>query len=204
MKRLCVLITAVMLSAGVVCADGHAAARLVMQQAIDRLTQRLDAEAEMYAEDEQRLYLMLEEEVLPVVDMHLIGRLVLGRHWKTAGEAQKKDFIRYFRSMLMKSYGKTLLLLDDFKVEYEPPLPDDMNKKYQIVRTKVVTSSNRPPLSINYSLIEREGWKMFDIIIDGTSIARQFRTGFDREIREVGLDALIARLSQFNGPANGS
>ncbi len=192
------LAIAVVLLPGVGQADDNAAARAVMQQTTERLLERLHAEDKLYHEDEQRLYAMLEEVVLPVVDMRLISRLALGGHWKAASESQQQRFVENFRSMLMKSYGKTLLLLSDVKIEYETPAPGKPQKKYQIVRTKMITSDNKPPLGISYSLIDREGWKVFDIIIDGTSIAKQFRSGFDQEIRETGFDALLDRLSKFD------
>ncbi len=177
--------------------DDYAAARAVMQQTTERLLKRLHAEADVYHTDEQRLYRMLEEVVVPAVDMRLISRLVLGAHWDAADALQQQRFVKVFQSMLMKSYGKTLLLMSDIRVEYEPPLSGEPRKKYQVVRTKVMASSNKPPLSISYSLVDREGWKIFDIIIDGASIARQFRVGFDREIREVGFEALLGRLGKF-------
>ncbi len=192
------LVFAVVLPVCVAQADDAVAARSAMQQVTEQLLARLHTELKTYLEDEKRLYAMLEEVVLPTVDMPLLSRLVLGNHWKTASEFQKRHFVEKFQTMLIRSYGKTLLLLPDIRIEYEPLAPDEPSKKYQVVRTKVIASDNRAPLSISYSLINREGWKVFDIIIDGSSIARQFRNGFDQEIRETGFDALVARLSQFD------
>ena len=179
--------------------EDHAAAQAVMQQTTERLFARLSAEAKVYAEDERRLHAMLEEVVLPAVDMQLFSRLALGANWKGASNPQKQRFVKGIQSMLLKSYGKTLLLLlPDVQIEHMSPSPDAPRGKYQLVRTKVVTSENKPPVSIDYTLINREGWKVFDIIVNGTSLARQFRAGFDQEIREVGLEALIERLDKFD------
>ncbi len=192
------LAIAVVLLPGVAQADDNAAARAVMQQTTERLLERLHAEDELYHEDEQRLYAMLEEVVLPVVDMLQFSKLVLGKHWKAADESQQQRFVENFQSMLMRSYGKTLLLLPDIKIEYETPVPGKPQNKYQIVRTKMLTSDNKPPVGISYALADREGWKVFDINIDGTSLVKQFRGSFDQEIRETGVDALLDRLSKFD------
>ena len=177
--------------------DDYAAARAVMQQTTERLLERLRVEAKAYAEDEERLYAVIEEIVLPAVDMQRISRLVLGKHWKTANPSQQQRFVAGFQSMLMKSYGRTLLMLPGMRIEYET-VPGASNKKYQVVRSRVITSDNKPPVSIDYALAAREGWKVFDIIVNGTSMARQFRDGFDQEIRETGFEALLERIGKFN------
>ena len=203
MRKMHVLMVAMLLPLCVAQADDNVAdyiaAQAVMQRATQQLLDRLKTHFKTYAEDEQRFYRMLEEVVLPVIDMRLISRLVLGAHWKTVNDLQKERFVKNFQMVLMKSYGKTLLLLPDIHIEYMPSPAREENqsrKKHQIVNTKIMTSDNKPPLSVNYALKNREGWKVFDIIIDGTSIVRQFRDGFDQEIREVGFNALLERLGK--------
>ena len=181
-------------------AVAYAEAQAVMQRTTRQLLNHLREHIKDYSENEELLYMMLRETVLPVVDTRLISRLVLGTHWKTASKSQQERFAASFQAALIRNYGKALLLLPDIRIEYIPAAPGERpRKKYQVVRTKVMTSTNQAPLSINYSMINRQGWKVFDIIIDGTSIAKQFRDGFDQEIRETGFEALLMRLENADG-----
>ncbi len=179
-------------------ADGYAEARSAMQQVTDRLLARLHAEEEKYQGDEARLYKMIEDVVLPVIDVRLFSRYALGEYWKSASEPQKQRFIGGFQSMLVKSYGKQLLLLSDIEIEVVPDPSLSAGKKYQIVRTKAMLKGNSTPLSVDYLMMDRGGWKVFDIIIDGTSMIKQFRGSFAQEIKETGFEALLARLDGFD------
>ena len=58
------------------------------------------------------------------------------------------------------------------------------------------------PLPINYSMYLTNGeWKVYDVEIDGISLVINYRTTFANEIRQQGLDKLIAKLSTRNEQA---
>ncbi|MCG8511281.1 MAG: ABC transporter substrate-binding protein, partial [Rhodospirillales bacterium] len=42
------------------------------------------------------------------LDIDLIGRFVLGRHWKSADEAQRADYLAVFSSFLVRTYSTRL------------------------------------------------------------------------------------------------
>ena len=52
-------------------------------------------------------------------------------------------------------------------------------------------------VSVNYTLINKKpGWMMFDVIIEGVSYIRNFRTEFDEEIKASSLEDVIVRLEK--------
>jgi phospholipid transport system substrate-binding protein len=52
---------------------------------------------------------------------------------------------------------------------------------------------------VNYSVRRTpQGWKAWDVTIEGISYVRNFRTDFGAEIEQKGLDALIQRLEARN------
>ena len=71
------------------------------------------------------------------------------------------------------------------------------------VRTEIVQAGGQN-IPVHYSLYNKAGsWKVYDITIDGVSLVTNYRTSFNDEIRQKGLDKLIARLSDMNsGKAN--
>lgn len=58
------------------------------------------------------------------------------------------------------------------------------------------------PISIDYDLARSaSGWKVFDVSVAGVSLAATYRTAFAEEVRERGIDGLIAALSNRNREA---
>ena len=157
---------------------------------------KLIANRELFEKDEFKFYQMLEKEILHQMDMELMGKLVLKEHWKTANEEQRTKFLSGFKAMILESYGKSLLLLSDIEIEFIP-MPDSQKKrKYQIVHTQILSSSNELPLTMDYYLIKRDhDWKIFDLVIGGASIVQQFRQGFREEIADTSFDSLVQRLN---------
>jgi phospholipid transport system substrate-binding protein len=68
--------------------------------------------------------------------------------------------------------------------------------------TTVKTTINKPgaqPLPVDYEMKKKaDGWKAFDIVINGASMVMSYRGTFDSEIRQNGIDGLIRTLSEKN------
>jgi phospholipid transport system substrate-binding protein len=55
------------------------------------------------------------------------------------------------------------------------------------------------PIQINYSMhLGNDGWKVYDVTVDGVSLVTNYRSTFASQIRDSGLDAVIADLQQRN------
>ena len=55
------------------------------------------------------------------------------------------------------------------------------------------------PIPIDYSLyLKGDEWKVYDVTIDGVSLVTNYRTTFANQIRQDGLDKLIASLAGRN------
>jgi phospholipid transport system substrate-binding protein len=58
-----------------------------------------------------------------------------------------------------------------------------------------VRRDNGSRVPVNYSLRKTpQGWKAYDVTIEGVSYVKSFRTDFASEIQQKGLDAVIERL----------
>ena len=66
------------------------------------------------------------------------------------------------------------------------------------MRTEV-KRSNGTPVPVNYSLRGTpQGWKAWDVTIEGISYVKNYRTDFGTEIEQKGIDAVIKRLEAQN------
>lgn len=140
---------------------------------------------------------VIDELILPIVDLQSMGKLILGKHWKTASEEQRAKFIDEFKSMLIRTYAKSIADYGHAKITVNPPKAKDQGK-YYTVNTELDLGSG-VPLQVNYVFRKNsETWKVFDLLVDGLSLIKNFRTSFSQEISETSLDALIERLANTN------
>ena len=153
----------------------------------------LDANREQYRKNPKTIRQLVDKHLLPHFDTEYAARLVLARHWKTATPEQRKRFVDAFYQSLLQNYGEALL---DFTPDRLKVLPfrGEGNADSATVRTEV-RRDNGQRVPVNYSLHRTpQGWKAWDVTIEGISYIRSFRTDFNSEIQQKGLEAVIARL----------
>lgn len=172
---------------------------LVKQTAEDVLS-ILKSDKDIQAGDQQKIYALAEEKILPNFDFDRVCRMVLGKNWRRATDTQKQDFKKEFRSLLMRTYASALSKFKNQAVEYKPAqLSKD--KKLARVKTEILQDSG-PSIGVDYTLRVKDGvWKVFDITIEKISLVTNYRSQFSSEIRNNGLDSLIAKLAAKNKKA---
>jgi phospholipid transport system substrate-binding protein len=185
----------------VLAADAPATPGLGPQELMDKvsrdLLRDLDADRAALAKDPARLRALVDKHLLPHFDTNYASQLVLGKHWRTATEAQRKRFIEAFYGTLMADYGDALLefTADRLKIL---PFHGDPSANSATVRTEVKRDDGTP-VPVNYTLRRTpQGWKAWDVTIEGISYVKNFRTDFGAEIDQKGLDAVIQRLESQN------
>ena len=173
-------------------ASGTGPQELVETSAKKMLTE-LDANRPMYRKDSAKLDNLVATVLLPYFDSEYAARLVLGQHWRTATEDQRKRFIDAFYHSLLHNYGSALV---DFTADRMTMLPfhGDANGTSATVRTEI-KRENGTKVPVNYSMRKSEsGWKAWDVTIEGISYVKSFRTDLGSEVQQKGLDAVIQRL----------
>ena len=82
------------------------------------------------------------------------------------------------------------------------PTTVDPSADHATVRTEV-TGDNADRIAMNYSMHQTpEGWKVYDVKIDGISCIKSYREDFGAQIQQLGLDSLIAHLEEGEKPAD--
>ncbi len=155
-------------------------------------------DTENYKQDPTKLYGLVYDIILPVVDFNAFAKLTLGRHWRKASAEQRGRFVSEFKGMLIRTYTKYLVDYAGTEVHLLPARTPNNGGKRQIVYTEV-TVPGKQPLPVNYSFWRRGGdWKVYNVTVNGLSLVQLFRTDFAREINQSSLDALIERLARTN------
>ena len=165
----------------------------LVENSAKRMLVELDANRPTYAKDPAKLDALVANVLLPNFDTEYSARLVLGQTWRTATPDQRKRFVDAFYHSLLRNYGAALV---DFTADRFVILPykGDPNDAMATVRTEVKRSSG-DKVPVNFSLRKVDGvWKAWDVVIEGISYVKSFRTDFGSEIQQKGLDEVINRL----------
>ena len=120
------------------------------------------------------------------------ARLVLGQTWRTATAEQRKRFVDAFYHSLLHNYGNALVnfTADNFRCCRTEAIRSDTQAT---VRTEVKKVDGEK-VPVDFSLRKTDaGWKAWDVVIEGISYVKSFRTDFAAEIQQKGLDEVIAR-----------
>lgn len=191
-----VLSLALTLGAGLAQADTPSAEEVVKTTS-DQVIARLQADREQLNARPELIYDLVNELIIPHFDFHSMSKWVLGRNWRQASDEQKEKFTHEFRTLLVRTYAKALLEYSDNEIKY---LPVQVNPESNLVQVKTeVQQSGSTKIPINYSMHIRDGgWKVVDVAINGISLVSTYRGTFATEIRNSGMDALIAKLVDKN------
>ena len=158
----------------------------------------LDAHRDEYRKQPQKIEALVTRVLLPHFDTDYAGQLVLGRHWAAATPDQRKRFVAGFYHSLLRTYASALA---DFTGDRLKVLPykGDAGASTATVRSQV-RKNDGTTVAVNYSLRRTpEGWKAWDVVIEGISYVKSFRDDYGAEVDKSGLDALIKRLESSGG-----
>lgn len=166
-----------------------------VKEAAELLDEAISERKAELTSDKEALYDLIDEILLPRFDRRYAAQLVLGRHWRTASEQQREQFIEAFYQSLMRQYADGVLEFDLSQLKILP-YRGDPSKPRTVVRT-VVTLDDGKEAPVDYGLVKKDsGWQVFDVTIEGISYVRNFRAEFDSEVQAKGLDAVIQRLER--------
>jgi phospholipid transport system substrate-binding protein len=189
------LVAAVGLFAGSVQAQDAAKLgphELISKVANDTLKD-LDANRAEYAKNKNKVRELVDKNMLPYFDTAYSAQLVLAKHWRTATPEQRKRFVEAFYQSLLQNYGEALLEFTPDRLRIMP-YQGNPTDKVATVRTEI-RRDNGSRVPVNYSLRQTEnGWKAYDVQIEGVSYVKSFRTDFGSEIDQKGIEAVIQRL----------
>lgn len=167
---------------------------LVTKVAQDTLKD-LDANRAEYKKNPKKVRELVDKNMLPHFDTKYAAQLVLAKHWREATPEQRDRFVEAFYQTLLQNYGEALLEFTPDRLKILP-FQGDPNAKVATVRSEV-RRDNGQRVPVNYTLRRTpDGWKAYDVQIEGISYVKSFRTDFGSEIQQKGLEAVIKRLEQ--------
>lgn len=183
------------------------AAELSPDQLIRNTTQEVLAivrqDQQIQAGDKQKIIDLVEAKVLPHFDFKRMTILAIGRGWRDATPQQRENLVNQFRTLLVRTYSNALNVPAALKAtQGDPleikPLSLDPGAKEAVVQS-VFKNPDGVPIPIDYRVEKSpDGWKVYDVIVEGISLVTNYRSTFSDEISRSGVDGLIKLLADKN------
>ncbi len=165
----------------------------VIRQASSEMLDALNANRELYKQDEGALYAAVDDILLPRFDRMYTGGLVMGKYWRRATPEQRDRFIDALYHSLLRTYASGILEYRGDELDVLP-VEGDLDGGKAVVETRVVLDTG-VVTPVNYRMRLVDGrWKAYDVIIEGISYVSNYRTQYAEEFRAKGIDAVIAEL----------
>ena len=165
----------------------------LVRQVTNDVLDAIRNDAGLQAGDKQKALALAEKKVLPHLDFNEMTRLASGRTWNAATPEQRERLVSAFRAMLVRPYANAIDIYRGQTMMVEPArVPTGATEA--TVRNRYMSPGKRPT-PVEYSMRKgADGWKIYDIVVDGISLVLTYRSQFEEAARNTGIEGLIAQL----------
>ncbi|MCS6291485.1 MAG: ABC transporter substrate-binding protein [Nitrospira sp.] len=133
---------------------------------------------------------MLEQVIGERFDYAEMSKRALAANWTPLTNDQRAEFVELFKAFLSDRYAGKIEGYSGERTEY---LSERLEGQYAEVRTRLISSKTEIPM--DYRMINKAGrWYAYDIIADGVSLVKNYRSQFDKIIHSDSYDELVKRL----------
>jgi phospholipid transport system substrate-binding protein len=169
----------------------------LVRKSTNEILAAIKADKDLQSGDMKKIEKLAEEKILPYFNFPHMTQLAVGRGWRDANDGQKKSLTDEFRRLLVRTYSTSLTQFRNQTIDVKP-----VKLAAADAETLVKTLINQPggqPIPIDYSMEKtKDGWKVYDVVIDGVSLVTNYRGSFGTEIKNTGIDGLIKSLAERN------
>jgi phospholipid transport system substrate-binding protein len=138
------------------------------------------------------------------VDLRLLARLALGRHWNSATEEQRRAYLELFRAYALQGLSSaftTYAGLQRFVVAGSSPTGDGDT----LVSTELHLEPGRPPYRVGWRVRSIDGrFVILDVIAEGVSLLITNREEFNAIVSRSGIDGLLREMRSWYEEGSGT
>ncbi len=128
------------------------------------------------------------------IDFRELAKRSLGEHWEARTPEEQEEFLSLLQELLRANYETKLggnTLGEDYTIKYA----DEATRKDRaIVKTMISHKEESKP--VDYKLIKKDAWTIYDVVIDDISLEETYRESYVEIIEDEGWDSLITRMKE--------
>jgi phospholipid transport system substrate-binding protein len=116
----------------------------------------------------------------------------LAKNYKDRSDAERKEFTLLFKRLLENSYASKI---ENYKEEQINYVDEKIKGKYAMVRTQIVRKDG--VVDVDYKMLkDGDQWLVYDFVIEGVSLIRNYKSQFSKIISTESYAALVSKLSK--------
>lgn len=171
----------------------------MMAQVSEVTFSRLKAEQSAIQANPNILKTVVDEELMPYVNVKYAAYKLLGTHLKKTSAEERAEFVTAFRDYLVSSYAQVLTLYTDQKIVLEKAKKIPEGKKIISVRVDILDSA-RPTVKVDFKLRKNKKtgeWQAFDMVAEGVSLLSTKQSEWNGKIRKEGISSVSKELASL-------
>lgn len=170
----------------------------LIRRVVDEVTAVIKTDRDIQNGNRHKISQLVDNKILPYVNFMRMTQSAVGRHWSKATPEQQAALAREFKGLLTNTYsGAFSAYRADTVIEYKP-FRMQPGENDAVVRS-MVKSGSAEPIQLDYYVERFDGaWKVVDINVYGARLVETYRSQFNAEISNNGIDGLIKALASKN------
>lgn len=123
-----------------------------------------------------------------------MAKRAMGQHWRKLTPTQQKEFVPLFSDLLERSYVGKIEGANATKDSVRFVKESVDKDGYATVTTEIINPREQN-FDVEYRLIKRDQeWQVYDVIIEGVSLVNNYRTQFNKIIRQGSYESLVKQM----------
>ena len=171
----------------VAAADAQIKPGIIVQETVNQVLEILGDEKMPEEEKKKSAYEIVGKQI----NFSGMSRRILAINWKKSSEAQRAEFEKLFREMLLNTYWQRIKNYDNEKVEYITGMIE--GNRFATVDTVIVSDKIEIPITYRMELVG-DKWMAYDFLIESLSLVTRYRTEYRATIKTDGIDGLLEQM----------
>ncbi|RQO65543.1 ABC transporter [Aquitalea sp. FJL05] len=166
----------------------------------DTSRQIMDVLKQENGKNTKQIRQQVEALAVPQFDFQRMTALAVGLGWRQASPAQQGALAQQFQTLLVRTYSTTMTRFKSAQIDIQPNVVVGNSGREATVKSAVTLPGNdKGPVAVDYTLYKTaQGWKIFNVSVEGASLVTVYRNQFNQEINKSGVDGLIKMLQDKN------
>ena len=116
----------------------------------------------------------------------------LAKNYNERSDEEREEFTGLFKKLLENSYASKIENYQDETINY---VDEKIKGNYAMVRTQIVRKDG--VIDVDYKMLKNNGqWLVYDFVIEGVSLIRNYRSQFSKIISTESYGALVSKLKK--------
>ena len=116
----------------------------------------------------------------------------LAKNYNERSDEEREEFTGLFKKLLENSYASKIENYQNETINY---VDEKIKGNYAMVKTQIVRKDG--VIDVDYKMLKDNGqWLVYDFVIEGVSLIRNYRSQFSKIISTESYTALVSKLSK--------